>query len=184
MIATRVWDSISPVANVWTFAALIIVAVLFTRFGFKPQGDKYPERTLDGRHFGFWPNEVHGILARFENAKQLEKYREQEWKYDLIFPLIYCGALAVAIVGLGNRVQAPHWLIWLPLVTAIADYVENFNAIWLIAKYQATKTTPDALAKLAAIASRVKWDGLWLSTIAMVWLLAVWGIRALRATTP
>ncbi|HEX7809045.1 MAG TPA: hypothetical protein VF608_09975 [Thermoanaerobaculia bacterium] len=184
MIATRVWNALSPVANIWTFAALFIVAVLFTRFGFKPQGLHYPEHTLDGRHFGFWPADVHGILERFDKAKQLDTYLEQEWKLDLVFPLIYCGMLAVGIVAVGNRVHAPHWLIWLPLVTAIADYVENFNAIWLIRTYQATQTTPDALAKLAAIASRVKWDGLWLSAIALVWLLACWGIRAMSPTTP
>ncbi|HEX2835245.1 MAG TPA: hypothetical protein VHW00_19685 [Thermoanaerobaculia bacterium] len=180
MLATRVWNALTPLANLWTIIALTLLFWLFSWL-FARQGAQYPALTLDGRRNGFRPDEVHGILKQFHDKGQLCTYLEQEWKLDLIFPLIYGGFFAAAIVAIGNRVHAPHWLLWVPIVMTLADYVENFTVMALISNFHPTEPSPRALTLLVTIASRVKWGGLLLSALIVAGLCVAWGWRNVGA---
>jgi hypothetical protein len=178
MAATRVWNALAPVANLWS---ILFFALLFGVFAwlFARHGAHYPALTLDGRKEGFRPSAVHGILKQFHEHGQLARYLEQEWKYDLAFPLVYGGFLALSIVATGNRVHAPHWLIWIPIAAVIADYAENFTVMALIANFHPEQPSPAALTVLVTIASRVKWGGTMLSLLIVLALCGVWGWRSI-----
>ncbi|HYC61609.1 MAG TPA: hypothetical protein VEK79_18785 [Thermoanaerobaculia bacterium] len=162
--------------SIWTFLILVALNTFFNVFLFKPRVKSYPAKTFDGRIKGFRPSEAKGILKQFKDAGKLDAYLEQEWKIDLIYPLIYTAMFAVAILGLG----APRWMVLLPLIGMVGDYVENFSVIGMIVQYRDHGTVPYPLAVLASVGSRVKWS-FTLASAAVVLALGVWWlIRVVR----
>ena len=167
--------------SIWTFLILYAINMLFYLFLFQPRLETYPTKTFDGRMEGFRPSEAEGILQQFKVAGKLDEYLEQEWKIDLIYPLVYTAMLLIGIIGLTPNARARRWLATMPILAAIGDYTENFSVMGMIVQYRDHGTIQQPLAVLASVASRVKW-GFTFASFATVAVLAVWWVvRKVRA---
>jgi hypothetical protein len=158
-----------------TFLVLLGVVVYFFTVLFPQLRENYPTETFDARTKGYKPSEAAGILKQFEDAGQLDNYLEQEWKYDLIFPLIYGAMLMIPIIGLAPKLGAPRWLILLPILAMIGDWIENLSVIGMILRYREQHMVPYPLALTASIASRIKTWCL-LASIIVAAALGVWWV--------
>lgn len=98
-----------------------------------------------------------------------------QFTLDLVFPAAYAVFFAVTCQWF-----MPHEYVWLsalPLVAAIADYVENFSAIYLAATFR--KDSPSPLAGLTATATNLKVVFLIASLGALGWCGVTWVLRLL-----
>jgi hypothetical protein len=157
-------------ANFWTFLVLFAIATWFSLVLFPRQAEHYPGPTIDGTQFGVTPQEAKDIVQKFADAGQDDEYLEQEIQLDLVFPVVYSLMLAVAIIGLGRPFPVARWLVLLPFLAALGDYLENLSAIVMLGSVRDGKAIPDAWAWGAAIGSRWKWGSLIASLLAIVYV--------------
>ncbi len=173
-----IWNCIGRIANGWVLLALFVAVVLFWLLYFLPTQKKYrPARTFDGRAEGFRPSDAHAILEEFDQAGHLQTYLNQARAVDMIFPVVYALMFAVAI-----RFFAPHltnlrWLILLPFVMALFDWIENLCVVTLIGRYRANKPF-GGMPVLLLIAQRLKFL-LWGAVIVVTVVLLVGWVRRL-----
>ena len=161
----NLWSRIEAITTWQTFFVLLLVFLAFNAL-FYLYSANYPVKSFDGQKYGVSRSDIGHILAKFAEAKQLDRYFAQETQLDLAFPAIYGLLFAVAIVGI--RPRGWHWLVVLPLATALFDYCENFTFIALVICYRKTHTVVPALAAIGSIASRLKWSFVIVSLIAPV----------------
>jgi hypothetical protein len=176
-MADWVWRTISPYATLQVFAGFFVLSLIFL-FGLFPLTKRrYPAGTvtLDANPWGFTPADAQELLGTKLNAEQLRTYRRQELYTDMLFPLIYGLGFALAMVMLARYVGAPRWLIFLPLVAALADWIENLSVVSMIGR-QLRGQPLGAAATIGSIASRFK-HFLLLATILTLFVLggmALW----------
>jgi len=172
-VIASIWNRIAAIANLWTFALFVLLFFGFNVFFFEPISKNYPRGgTLDINRYGFRAEEAPAVLRAFDNAGQLDTYRKQEYG-DLFFPIAYSLMCAVAITGLGKSLRVPHWLVLVPFMAAIGDYVENISILCMINHYSETQTVPRTLATIGSAGSRVKWGFLIASLLIVLVLVAL-----------
>lgn len=159
------WNRIDAITTWRTFFFLLLSFLAFNAL-FYLYSANYPVSSFDGQKYGVGPADIRRILAKFDEAKQLDRYLAQETQLDLAFPAIYGLLWAVMIVGL--RPRGWHWLVVLPLAAALFDYCENFTFIALVIGYRKTHAVVQALAVVGSIGSRLKWTFVILSLAAPV----------------
>ena len=168
-MAQKLIDATYAIASWWTFAVLFLVCVGFV-FAFNHYGKSYPVKSFDGRSGSFSAAEAPEILNAFAKAGQLEQYKKQEIHLDLLFPLAYGVGLAVLIALLVPRESPQRWLVLIPYVAALGDYVENICVLVMIARYDANATSYGAVAVLCSIGAKVK-SAMLLATLGAVIML-------------
>ena len=176
-MADPIWRLIAPYATLPVFAGFFVVSLLFIFVFFPMTKRHYPAGTvtLDGNPWGFTPADAQELLGTKLNAEQLRVYRKQELYTDMVFPLVYGLGFAIATVMLARYVGAPRWLIFLPILAAIADYIENISVVIMIGR-QLRGEPIGSIATVGSIASRFK-HFLLLATVVTLFVLgamALW----------
>lgn len=102
-------------------------------------------------------------------------YRLIELTADVIYPLIYGLAFALLIAFFWSRI-APRlrWLPLLPLAVVVFDYLENIFIVTLLSSFP---DQPDGIARLAGIASLMKWSLLLPCMLLILVGLVLWLFR-------
>ena len=176
-MADTVWRLIVPYATLPVFAGFFIASLIFIFVFFPMTKRRYPAGTvtLDGNPWGFTPADAEELLGARLNDEQLRTYRKQELYTDMLFPLVYGLGFAIAMVMLARYTGAPRWLIFLPLVAALADYIENASVVVMIGR-QLRGQPLGAAASTGAVASRFKHFLLLATVVTLLVLcaLALW----------
>jgi hypothetical protein len=165
-----VW--LRSIVNWWTFVVLLAFVAFFFAFLFRPRVASYPTTTLDGR-FYYSPAAVDTVLAAFQKSGKLDTYFAQEWKIDLVFPVVYSALLTVGIALLSRDMKRRLGLVWLPVVAMLFDWIENTSILVMIERYRSARTIPAGLERLASAATSLKWIFAFASIFAMVGLALV-----------
>src|SRR6266496_2712377 len=104
-----------------TFAVATALFFAFVWYGFRPLGSLHPKNpTLDAKKF-YKPSEVRGLLEALGDFRPV--YLRQEMTIDLMFPFVYGLMFISAIVGLTPGARTPWWLVMIPIITVICDYI-------------------------------------------------------------
>lgn len=151
------WEAVGSIANKWVFVALFATALVFWFGYFERQKKKYaPARTFDGRVEGFRPSQAREILAEF-TPEALNAYLFQARVVDMIFPIVYSMTAAVAIRLAAPNLTGLRWLILLPFVTAIFDWMENICVAIVIGRFRANPDKLGSVPTVLLVAQRAKW---------------------------
>lgn len=94
--------------------------------------------------------------------------------YSLVFAFISVWFL-VRLLPLDHRLQ---WLSMIPLISGVADLLENMLLVTANLAY------PDGLVRLAQLMTRVKFGLLLLGLLFLTVLVVVWLIRGAAARSP
>jgi hypothetical protein len=172
------WTRTSSIATGWDCFILFLIAFIFATALFAPRVATYPAKTFDGRWSGWWPSEAGGILHQFKCANKLDAYEEQEYTIDLVFPIVYTLLFAASIVALARGTWLPHWLIVVPYLACLSDYLENAAFIAMIRAYRLQDRVPVPLAVTGSIASRLKWGFIAISFAVLLFaaILRAWNV--------
>ena len=156
-MADQAWRLIAPWATLPVFAGFFVLSLIFIFVLFPMHRKHYPTGTitLDANRWGFTVEDAKELLGRQLNADQLRVYRRQELVTDMLFPLVYGLGFAIAMVMLARYVGAPRWLIFLPILAAIADYIENISVAMMIGRQLEGKEL-GTVATIGSVASRFK----------------------------
>lgn len=176
-MADPIWRLIAPYATLPVFAGFFVLSLLFIFVLFPMTKRHYPAGTitLDANKWGFTPADAQELLGTKLNAEQLRVYRKQELYTDMLFPLVYGLGFAIATVMLARYTGAPRWLVLLPILAAIADYIENISVVIMIGR-QLRGELLGGIATIGSIASRFK-HFLLLATVITLFVLggmALW----------
>lgn len=173
-MADWVWGHISAFATLPVFAGFFVLSLIFIYVLFPATKKFYPGiRTLDMDPWGFSPADAEATLGLMDQ-QQLRMYRKQELYTDMVFPLVYGLGFAVATVLLARYVGAPRWLVVLPLIVALADYVENLSIVAMIGR-KLRGAPLGGIAGVGSIASRVK-HFLLVATLLVLLALCAWAV--------
>ena len=169
-----VWGQISAFASLAVFAGFFVVSLIFIFVLFPLTKRHYKDiMTLDGNPWGFTVADANETLGKM-NEQQLRVYRTQELLTDLLFPLVYGLGFAVAMLLLARYDGAPRWLVLLPLVAMLADWLENLSVVSMISNRLAGREL-GPMAGVGSAASRIK-HFLLLITVLVLLGLAAWGV--------
>ena len=154
-MADWVWGTISGFASLPVFAAFFVVSLIFIFVLFPLTKRAYPKiRTLDADPWGFSVRDADYTLGLMDET-QLHAYRKQEMFTDMLFPAVYGLGFAVAMVLLVRYTGAPRWLVMLPIVVMLADYLENVSILSMIGNRLRGQALGGA-ASVGSVASRIK----------------------------
>lgn len=174
-----VWGAVASIASWWLLAVLVVLILIFWFGLFAPRQRAYlPARTFDGRKEGYRASQIDGILREFSD-EGLQTYLTQASVIDMIFPILYSLAAAIAILLFAPRLEGFRWLILLPFLTALADYIENFCVITVIGKHRRGQEAGSA-GSVLAMATRVKFILWGAMLVALAVLVVGWVVRAAR----
>ena len=176
-MADTVWRLMAPWATLPVFAGFFVVSLIFIFVLFPLTKRKYAPGTvtLDGNPWGFSPADAQDLLGTRMDSEQLKTYRRQELMTDMVFPLVYGIGFALAMLMLARYTGAPRWLIFLPLIAMIADYIENMSVVAMIGN-QLSGRPLGAAASIGSVASRFKHFLLLATVVTLLVLcgLALW----------
>ena len=174
-MADWVWRHIAQYASLPVFAGFFVLSLIFIFVLFPLTKRHYKGIvTLDGNPWGFSVADAEQLIGRDMTPEQLRVYRKQELVTDMVFPLVYGIGFAIAMVMLARYVGAPRWLVFLPLRSALADYVENISvAVMIGRKLDGQNLGP--IASIGSIASRFK-HFLLVATVAVLLGLCAWAL--------
>ena len=168
------WERIGAITSWWSFVPLLALTLYFTFFLFP----SYQAPSFEGTRF-FAPRQAATILKNLDGDRA--KYLHIERSVDLIFPLVYSLTFAVAIVGVGRLIAAPRWLVLLPFVTIVFDYLENTCTISMLLRYErgAPLGPFPAICAVATPVKTILYVASWIAPLVMgiIWLIQKWGAR-------
>jgi hypothetical protein len=161
----------------WPIFALLIVLFILCYLGFQRRSKVMTEiaghdvRLFDARE-SYTPEEARDLLNTItERGRRI--YAITQLSLDLVFPFIYGGLFVITLYKLyGN----PSYLLLVPLITVVADLLENLMTAYLALSF---KGLASPVARVASTFTTVKRSGL---TILFVLSLAgiaiwIWGYR-------
>ena len=139
---------------------------LLTNFVWAPPPG--PERPLPpDLHWQYSPETLDRILGAWKSAQT--RFLVGHLVVDNLYPWLYgaLGALLLAALYRPARSEDLPWWVWgLPGVAILADTLENLLLSVLLWHYPARW---DALARLAAWCTQVKWTAVALAAVLIVW---------------
>lgn len=146
---------IDRIATVRVLVLLILLTALFPAVLF-PAAGIGNDKPLD-LYFSYSPDQVYGYLGGL-GAGGRNAYARMELTTDLLFPVVYCLALTVAL-AIGVRKILPFnnrlgYLYFLPLPVLISDWCENMG---LSAVLHAYPDRLDAIIYAASMFTSLKW---------------------------
>ena len=149
-----------PVLLVLLFLSALFPVLVFPAHGI---GDMVP---LD-LYFSYTPEQVHEHLSAL-GAQGRRAYAGMLLISDMVFPLVYAGALSVALVLVLCRKLAPghRRLCLFPFLVVIADWCEN---LCLATAVRAYPDSVDTVVRIASISTSLKWA---LLAVTLLMLLA------------
>ena len=159
------------------FATWQVVALLFILFILCAQGFElrrkafgYENTALDARRW-YSPDEARDFLGAIgERGRRI--YIATELTLDILFPLVYGALFAALIIHVYAR-QTARSLVLVPLLTALADVLENITAAYLAWQFDG-QASP--IARVATVFTAVK-SGLFVLSLGLILLgalAAIW----------
>ncbi|MCA1615518.1 MAG: hypothetical protein LC800_15745 [Acidobacteria bacterium] len=159
------------------FATWQVVALLFILFILCAQGFEWRRKTfgyentaLDARRW-YSPDEARDFLGAI-GGRGRRIYIATELTLDILFPLVYGALFAALIIHVYARGNARS-LVLAPLLTALADVLENISAAYLAWRFDG-QASP--VARVAATFTAVK-SGLFVLSLILILvgaLAAIW----------
>ena len=118
----------------------------------------------------YGPRKLYAMLDAYTEADYRAHYKSLY--LDFIYPLIYALAFAVIIVHLQNQFRPPDttispYPVLLPLVAALADYLENISLYVILRRYQTQHARAGALVLFATTMTAIK-ILLWVASILII----------------
>lgn len=91
-----------------------------------------------------------------------EHYRATIIRLDFFFPSIVWVLLSLLLVAAWRRAEGerPHFLIALPLLALVSDFIENAGILGLISEYLDSEEVSPGLVRIASAATSSKWFGI------------------------
>lgn len=171
-----IFDNLEKIATWRMFWILFIVCVV-CNLGFWWRNNALGKTivTFDGRKTGYTPEEAKQLLADL-GPDGRRTYVLTQITLDLIFPFVYGGLFVILFSKLG----LPRYFLLLPVLTVIADLLENFSAVFLTLNYQTDAPAPQ-FARLASIFTVTKWIGVLLMFLTLVGGFLFFLFRRFRA---
>ncbi len=110
-----------------------------------------------------------------------ETYLTTQIPVDMIYPLLFGVSYSLVIgyfLNKLNKLQAPYaYLCVLPIISGVADYVENFGIIFMLSKYP---DLPQALVTTTSIFSVIKSVSTTVFFVSLITVLLVLGFQAMN----
>lgn len=175
MILSRLIDFLDKRSGPKMVVVLVMIILPFNALAFPLIGDQLEAisgyRLLDAS-FNYSPQEVFSRLDAYGASGRL-LYLISSWSVDFVYPILYTLLLAFLLTLFLRRSLPPNHplqrLNLLPFGMMLFDYIENgFIAILLVA-YPAQ---PVWLARLASLATSLKWCFAAISFAALVFAIA------------
>lgn len=97
-------------------------------------------------------------------------YASVESSVDVVYPLVYAFFFAIILVLLyrKNRFGVPDWIVVLPFVAQVFDYIENYFIVKLLTQFPTISDTNVALCETAKF---IKW-----AVFFVILLLVLYGV--------
>lgn len=118
----------------------------------------------------YGPRKLYAMLDAYADADYRAHYKAL--RLDFIYPLIYACALALIIVHLQNHFRPPDatvspYPVLLPLVAAVAHYLETLSLSLILRRYQTQQARASALVIFSVVMTAIK-ILLWLASVLLV----------------
>lgn len=115
---------------------------------------------LDG-HFGFGRETAEHVLAQL-SEQGLNAYLRMLTIWDAIFPLLY-GFMYVSWLLLifkvwQDKYKWTRWIIYFPLLPAVADWFENYAIAQLVKAMMHQGKLAESSIQLASVSTQIKWS--------------------------
>lgn len=157
----------------WPIFALLVVLFILCTLGFQWRNRVIREiaghdvKLFDIRD-SYTPDEAREMLKTIgERGRRI--YAITQLTLDLVFPFIYGGLFVITLYKLyGN----PGYLLLVPLITVVADLLENLLTSYLALSYRTGVANP--VAQVASIFTTVKKSGLVVSVVLILAGTAIW----------
>jgi hypothetical protein len=154
--------------------------IMQTLSGRKPQADD--RKPLNQRFGGYDSAAVsrHWTILREDNALDAER---SFLKLDLVFPLLYGGALAASLLIAWQALGLPFgraWLIAPVAVTVLSDWTENLVQLGQLRRFMESKALQASLIQIASAATILKLLFFTVSFLMVVGFAAIVFARALK----
>jgi hypothetical protein len=175
------WDvsyqQLDRIATWPIFALLVALFILFT-LGFQWRSKVMREiaghevKPFDVR-VSYTPDEARELLETMgERGRRI--YAVTQLTLDLLFPFIYGGLFVITLYRLYGQ---PGYLLAVPLVTVVADLLENLTTTYLALSYNGLAS---AVAHVASTFTIVKRSGLVILVVLILAGIAIWVLRYRR----
>jgi hypothetical protein len=164
----------------WPVLALLVILFVLCSQGFQWRSTVMREiagqdvRLFDVRS-SYTPDEARELLETIdERGRRI--YAITQLTLDLMFPLIYGGLFVITLYKLYGD---PVYLLLVPLITVVADSLENLTTAYLALSY---KGMVSPVARVASTFTVVKRSGLVISVALILAGIAIWAWRYRRAS--
>ncbi len=162
------------IASLKSLALLTVIYMAFPAYFLKNAEMRINE--LSGKPVGVIDltmgyNPVRNISMLHEYSPEARAYYASvESSVDVVYPLVYAFFFAIILVLLyrKNRFGMPAWIVVLPFIAQLFDYIENYFIINLLTQFPTISDTNVMLCELAKLA---KW-----SVFFVIILLVVYGV--------
>ena len=157
----------------WPIFALLVVLFILCTVGFRWRSNVMREiaghdiELFDIRD-SYTPDEARDLLKTIgERGRRI--YASTQLTLDLVFPFIYGGLFVITLYKLyGN----PGYLLLVPLITVVADLLENLMTSYLALSYLRGLSSP--VVQVASTFTAVKRSGLVISFVLILAGIAIW----------
>jgi hypothetical protein len=162
------------ISSLKSFIILLLIYIVFPAYFFKNAETKINQ--LSGESVGiidititYNPERTQQMLTKY-TAEARAYYASVEATIDVVYPLVYAFLLAVVLVLIfrKNQFGLPRWIIVLPFVVQLFDYLENFFIYSLLTQYP---TIENANLIFCEIFKLLKW-----SVLGITMLIIVYGV--------
>ncbi|MCA1602930.1 MAG: hypothetical protein LC776_15295 [Acidobacteria bacterium] len=164
-----------------TFAILFVLFVLCS-LGFEWR-KKVIKRAAGGKdvtlfdgRYSYTPDEGRDLLEMIGKRGQ-RIYAITQVTLDFVFPFVYGGLLVIMLFRLYGD---PGYLLLVPLITVVADLLENLTTTYLALSYEGQ---PSPVTRVASIFTTLKWSALYVSLVLVLTGLVIYACRYRRGAT-
>lgn len=145
----------------WVTLAAAVLFLVFTPLVLPDQAARFEAVAGSGpspdQSLFYTPAGLYRMAESFGAAGRAA-YVRARWTFDVVWPLVYTGALATAISWLARRAFAPgaraRLLNLVPVAGMVLDFGENICASLVIGRYPAATPVADVLA---TVFTPLKW---------------------------
>jgi hypothetical protein len=176
-----VYQQLDRIAT-WPIFAVLVVSFILCYLGFQRRKKVINELAggkdvvlFDGRA-SYTPDEARDLLETMgERGRRI--YAITQVTLDFIFPFVYGGLFLIALFRLYGG--DPGYLLLVPLIAVVADWLENFTATYLALSY---KGVASPAARFASAFTVMKRSAITVSILLMLAGVAIWVWRWRRAS--
>lgn len=165
-------------ATSWTVFWILFVILILCGQGFKLRDTTLGVDETPDSIFRYDEKYLHKFF-RVIKDDGCQFYAFTELTLDMLFPCVYGSMFFILLWKLLDSFSYRKLLLLLPMLSVIADVLENLALSYLALNPDVLSTTFSAIATFAAICTATKWSCILLSASAIV-ILAICKLRSRR----